>query len=191
MNQAQWEAIINCDAAFDGEFFYGVKTTRIFCRPSCRSRAPIPENVSLFSTVGAALDDGFRPCKRCKPDEHYLNPDAALVEATKTVITRRLEERLTLEVVAAELAISPYHLHRVFRRSTGITPADYLLRKRIETAKEALRTEPKRSITDIALAVGFRTASHFSTVFHRETGQKPSDFRQYAISTVEQPNLRT
>lgn len=182
MNEELWHAIVNCETTFDGEFFYGVITTRIFCRPSCRSRTPIRENVRIFSSVDEALLTGFRPCKRCRPDEYGLGPDEELVQAAKQIVNQHFEEPLTLDILAAELCISPYHLHRVFRRSTGTTPGDYILHTRIESAKEALRIEPQRTITDIALAVGFLSASHFSTVFQRKTGQTPTDFRVYAVN---------
>lgn len=180
MNEELWRAIVNCETTFDGQFFYGVITTEIFCRPSCRSRTPIPKNVRIFSSVDEALAAGFRPCKRCRPDASHVGPDEELVQAAKQVINRRYEEPLTLDTLAMELAISPYHLHRVFKRSTGITPAEYVVHKRIESAKEALRVEPQRTITDIALSIGFRSASHFSTVFQRKTGHRPTKYREQA-----------
>jgi AraC family transcriptional regulator of adaptative response / methylphosphotriester-DNA alkyltransferase methyltransferase len=176
MDEAQWKAIVNCDATFDGRFFYGVTTTGIFCRPSCRSRAPLPEHVRIFKSAGEAQAAGFRPCKRCRPDTP-LRPDEEMVHMVKAIVNRRFEEPLTLESLAQELSMSPYHLHRTFKRWTGVTPAEYLVAKRIEVAKEALRTEPLRTITDIALAVGFRSASHFSTVFRKMTGCSPKHYR--------------
>lgn len=186
VNDALWHAIVNCETTFDGEYLYGVITTGFFCRPSCRSRTPIPENVRIFLNIDAALAAGFRPCKRCRPDECRMGPDEELVQGAKQIIHQRFEEPLTLDILATELCISPYHLHRVFRRSTGTTPGDYILHTRIESTKEALRIEPQRTITGIALAVGFRSASHFSTAFQRKTGQTPTDFRVDAINRTGQ-----
>ncbi|WP_274433641.1 bifunctional transcriptional activator/DNA repair enzyme AdaA [Alicyclobacillus sp. ALC3] len=184
MNETLWHAIVNCETTFDGEFFYGVITTGIFCRPSCHSRTPIPENVRIFSSVDEALTAGFRPCKRCRPAEHRLAPHEELVQAAKQVIHQRYQEPLTLDILASELTISPYHLHRVFKRSTGITLADYVVHKRIEAAKEMICTNPQHTITDIALAVGFRSAAHFSTVFQRKTGHTPTEYREQAETQI-------
>ncbi len=120
---------------------------------------------------------GFRPCKRCRPDEYTLAPDEELVLSAKEIIEQRYQDPLTLGTLARELSISPYHFHRVFKRLTGTTPADYVLDKRLQVAKEALCTELCRTVTDIAIEVGFRSTSYFSTVFQRETGYSPSDYR--------------
>jgi AraC family transcriptional regulator of adaptative response / methylphosphotriester-DNA alkyltransferase methyltransferase len=177
VDEALWRAIVNCETTFDGRYFYAVITTGIFCRPSCRSRIPRPENVRIFRSVDEARAAGFRPCKRCLPDERPHGPDAALVEDAKSIIEQRYHEPLTLHMLARELTISPYHLHRVFKRLTGLTPAEFIFQRRICAAENALRTQSSQSITEIALAVGFRSASHFSTVFQKATGHSPKDYR--------------
>lgn len=176
MDDALWKAIVNCEATFDGRFFYGLISTRIFCRPSCRSRTPLRENVRIFESVEDARGAGFRPCKRCRPDA--LGPDEELVQSAIEVLKQRYRDKLPLDVLARELTISPYHLHRVFKRLTGTTPAHYLLERRLQVAEEALRSESFRSITDIALEAGFRSMSHFSTTFQKKTGHSPSDYRK-------------
>lgn len=168
---------MDCDTTFDGKFFYGVITTGIFCRPSCRSRTPLPENIRIFQRINEAILAGFRACKRCRSDRFSLGPNEELVQAAVAILNRRYQEPLTLDTLARELSISPYHLHRVFKGCMGITPAEYVLDKRIHTAKELLRTEATRTITDIAMVVGFRSSAHFSTVFQRVTGHSPSDYR--------------
>ncbi|UOF90048.1 bifunctional transcriptional activator/DNA repair enzyme AdaA [Fodinisporobacter ferrooxydans] len=185
MDKALWRAIINCDTTFDGEYYYAVKTTGIFCRPSCRSRTPRPENVLIFNSVNEAKAAGFRPCKRCRPDESPLGPDATLVEHAKSIIELRYHEPLTLNTLAQNLKISPYHLHRVFKRLTGFTLAECIFQRRIHAAEEALRTEPFRTVTEIALAVGFRSLSHFSTVFRKTLMQSPSDYRTLHMTGQE------
>ncbi|WP_067934255.1 bifunctional transcriptional activator/DNA repair enzyme AdaA [Alicyclobacillus kakegawensis] len=191
MDESLWRAIVRCEPTFDGQFFYGVVTTRVFCRPSCRSRTPLPENVRIFTSVDDAIAAGFRPCKRCRPDEDPLGPDEALVECAKRVMDRRYPAPLRLGDIARELAVSPYHLHRVFRRVAGTTPAAYLLQTRVEAAKRALVTECGRPITDIALAVGFQSASHFSTTFRRVVGCSPSRYRALHVrSQAEQEVAR-
>ncbi|MCL6633215.1 MAG: bifunctional transcriptional activator/DNA repair enzyme AdaA [Alicyclobacillus herbarius] len=179
VDDALWEAIVNCEPTFDGQFFYAVISTGIFCRPSCRSRTPLRENVRIFRSVEDARAAGFRPCKRCRPDA--LGPDEELVQSAIEIMEQRYQDPLTLDTLARELAISPYHLHRIFKRLTGTTPADYVLDKRLRVAKEALRNERYRTVTDIAMGVGFRSTSHFSTVFRKETGYSPSDYREFHL----------
>lgn len=163
--------------AAEGAYVYGVTSTGIFCRPSCRSRAPKPEHVRLFRTPAEALAAGFRPCKRCRPDAGPYDPDAALAEAAKAVIRQRFRERLTLGSLAQTLAVSPYHLHRVFKRVTGMTPGRFLLLSRIQAAEEALRAGTGVSVASVAQAVGFQSPSHFTTVFRRATGLTPTAYR--------------
>ncbi len=177
MDERLWRAIVNCETAFDGQYVYGVVTTGVFCRPSCRSRTPKTENVRIFHSSDQAQNAGFRACKRCRPDGHPRGPDEALVQGAITVLNQRYTDLLTLDALALELAVSPYHLHRVFKRVTGVTPADYVHDRRIQAAKEALRAGSRPTVTDIALAVGFRSLSHFSTVFKRATGYSPSGYR--------------
>ena len=94
------------------------------------------------------------------------------------IMEQRYQDSLTLDTLAQELAISPYHLHRVFKRLTGTTPAGYILDRRLRVAQEALCSEPSRTVTDIAMEAGFRSTSHFSTVFQKETGFSPSNYRK-------------
>jgi AraC family transcriptional regulator, regulatory protein of adaptative response / methylphosphotriester-DNA alkyltransferase methyltransferase len=175
MNEEVWEAIINCDSAYDGKFFYGVDTTKIFCRPSCKSRNPKRENVRVFSSIEEAVSANFRPCKRCRPD-HMRWPDEDLVQRVVKLIENRYQEVLTLSNLANVLYVSPYHLHRTFKRVVGQTPADYLRTTRLKAAQKLL-TETEKTITDIAIAVGFPNVAHFSTVFQKQFGVAPSAYR--------------
>jgi AraC family transcriptional regulator of adaptative response / methylphosphotriester-DNA alkyltransferase methyltransferase len=177
VDAALWRAIVNCDPTFDGQYVYAVTTTGIFCRPSCRSRTPKPENVRIFHSPDEALAAGFRPCKRCRPEENAFGPEAALVEQAKAIIEQRYPEPLTLGTLAKQLSVSPCHLHRMFKRWTGITPAKYILKQRLQAAEAALRTDSPSSITEVALAVGFRSASHFTAVFRKATGYTPTEYR--------------
>jgi AraC family transcriptional regulator of adaptative response / methylphosphotriester-DNA alkyltransferase methyltransferase len=182
MDEALWRAIVNCETTFDGKYYYGVITTGIFCRPSCRSRTPNIRNVRIFRSFDEAIASGFRPCKRCRPDKRLHGPDAEIVENVKKIIENRYYEKLTLAQLSSEVAISPYHLHRIFKRFTGMTPAEYVLQVRIEAAKQALNKQRYSTITEIALALGFNSISHFSSVFKKLTGQTPSDYRQSQLN---------
>lgn len=184
MDEQLWDAIVNCKATFDGRYYYGVITTGIYCRPSCRSRTPSRENVLVFGSISEAAAHGFRPCKRCCPDDDSQGPDAALIELAKKIIEQRYQDALTLKVLARELAISPYHLHRTFKRLTGTTPAGYVLAIRLQAAKAALRSEATKSVTDAARTAGFRSATHFSTMFRQKTGYSPSRYRAAHITNA-------
>lgn len=177
MTEERWRAIVACDGRYDGQFVYGVTTTGVFCRPSCRSKTPVRRNVVVFASPGEALDRGFRPCKRCRPDRASVpTPGGDLVFAAVHLLEDHFAEELSLREVAARLYVSPFHLHRLFRRALNLSPAQYLLRRRIEAAKTLLR-ESDLSITAIALNVGFKSPAHFSAVFRRETGSRPSAYR--------------
>lgn len=182
MLEEQWNAIIHCDSSYDGQFLYAVKTTGIFCRPSCKSRDPKRDNVLILMTVDAATEVGFRACKRCRPDQ-FRWPAEDLVHKTKEYIEAHYGESLTLGAIAAALHINQYHLHHVFKRLIGTTPVEYLLQKRLSEAKRLLGAQ-KLNITEVALAVGFVNAAHFSTVFRKQLGQSPSDYRNRARSTL-------
>jgi AraC family transcriptional regulator of adaptative response / methylphosphotriester-DNA alkyltransferase methyltransferase len=183
MTEEMWEAIITCDPTYDGSFFYGVKTTGIFCRPSCKSKNPKREHVLVFSSIQEAASANFRPCKRCRPTDLYL-PDEELVQNAVELIECRYHETLTLQVLADQLHISPYHLHRTFKRITGHTPAEHIRTTRLTQAKKLL-VETDQAITDIAMAVGFSNVGHFSTVFQKQCGFTPSAYRRQLDYTTK------
>ncbi|MFC4810345.1 bifunctional transcriptional activator/DNA repair enzyme AdaA [Paenibacillus sp. GCM10023250] len=174
-SDAQWTAIVGCDAAHDGAFYYGVSTTRIFCRPSCKSREPMREHVRIFNIAADAAQAGFRPCKRCKPDGLRL-PDEEWVDAIAESIRAHYPERITLDALAEQQHVSPYHLQRTFKRVWGESPADYLLRVRIEAAKTLLR-ETAAAIAEVGGDVGMPNAAHFATAFQKAAGCTPTQYR--------------
>ncbi|WP_232463336.1 bifunctional transcriptional activator/DNA repair enzyme AdaA [Tumebacillus avium] len=175
MQDHQWQAIIDCDATADGQFYYGVLTTGIFCRPSCKSRTPKRENVRIFATSDDAITHGLRACKRCRPEETV--PQNELAQAVLQLLESRYAAPLTLQTLADHLHISPYHLQRTFKKATGQTPAEALTQIRISAARQLL-TSTDLPLTTIALQVGYQNLSHFSYVFHKETGTTPSDYRR-------------
>ncbi|MBL0387223.1 methylphosphotriester-DNA--protein-cysteine methyltransferase family protein [Tumebacillus sp. ITR2] len=177
MEERQWQAIEACDSGSDGEFYYGVRTTGVYCRPSCKSRTPKRENVRVFGTTDEAVNQGFRPCKRCRPEElAWRGAGEEVVALVKGLMQARFAEALSLELLAEEVKMSPHHVHRVFKRETGQTPGEFLLEVRMRAAKELLRTT-EWSVTEVAGQVGFVNLSHFSTVFHEQTGQTPTQYR--------------
>ncbi|OME17927.1 AraC family transcriptional regulator [Paenibacillus odorifer] len=176
MTEEQWQAILQNDVAYNDIFFYAVKTTGIFCRPSCKSKAPNRENACVFQNAEQALAAGFRPCKRCKPTGERL-PDKEWVAVMTEYIDHNYMAPLSLETLAEVCHGSPYHLHRTFKKVTGITPVDYIQQKRIAKASEYLLTT-EQAVAEIALRVGLPNTAYFITLYKKKTGYTPTQFRQ-------------
>ncbi|WP_338210648.1 bifunctional transcriptional activator/DNA repair enzyme AdaA [Lactiplantibacillus paraxiangfangensis] len=174
--KCQWQAIQTNDDRADGQFYYGVMSTGIFCRPSCKSRLPLQRNVQIFETPTAAVEAGLRPCKRCRPTGDLVSPDVWVAEI-KTIIEHHYAENLTLTELASLAHGAPYYLHHVFRRTTGLTPLAYLQQVRLRRAQELLRTTTW-TVREIAQRCGFRSPSYFSTQFKTSIGQTPREFRE-------------
>lgn len=136
---ACWQAVVARDARLDGIFVYAVRSTGIFCRPGCRSRAPKHENVLFFRGAQEALEAGFRPCKRCRPQQ-VLPPDEreALIAGARELI-EQAKVPLTLAELGKALNVSPWHLQRLFKAATGLTPRAYAAALRLERLKDGLR----------------------------------------------------
>ncbi|MEI4802608.1 bifunctional transcriptional activator/DNA repair enzyme AdaA [Bacillus sp. NPDC077411] len=176
MTNEKWQAIIDNDASYNNQFFYAVKTTGIFCKPSCKSRVPKKENVRIFPNAEQALRANFRPCKRCKPTNVRL-PDNEWMTLITEYIDKNFTEKLTLETLSGIAHGSPYHLHRTFKKIKGITPVEYIQQVRLNAAKEYL-IQTNKAIADIAICVGMANTPYFITLFKKKTGQTPAQFRQ-------------
>jgi AraC family transcriptional regulator of adaptative response/methylated-DNA-[protein]-cysteine methyltransferase len=135
-DEARWEAVLGREAAADGVFYYGVRTTGVYCRPTCPARRPKREHVAFYETPEAAERAGLRPCRRCHPDE---------VAEWQRVVAR-VQELLdsgagvpSLAALGAAVGLSPGHLQRVFKRATGLSPRQYAASRRAERLRDALR----------------------------------------------------
>lgn len=176
LSEEQWEAILSNDKSYDGQFYYAVMTTGIFCRPSCKSRPPKLENVRIFQTADQALTEQFRPCKRCKPTGQSL-PDDEWIAIVTDYIDRNYMENLTLERLAEICHGSPYHLHRTFKRMKEITPVEYIQITRVAKAQEYL-VQTDKAIANVGDLIGIRNTSYFITLFKKMTGFTPLHYRQ-------------
>ncbi|SDK00315.1 bifunctional transcriptional activator/DNA repair enzyme AdaA [Sediminibacillus albus] len=171
-----WKAISNNDSDFDNEFYYGVKTTKIFCRPSCKSRVPNKNNVYIFKEAQSALELGFRPCKRCKPD-NLLLPNEEWVEIICEWMDKNFQDDITLNSLSEIFHSSPFHLQRTFNKVKGESPLAYLQKKRLTTAAKKLK-DTNYPIQLISSEVGFPNNSYFSTVFKKYYQVTPNNYRK-------------
>src|SRR6266542_3251431 len=153
----RWAAVLGRDARAEGEFLYAVRTTGVYCRPTCQSRMPRRENVAFFESAREAERAGFRACKRCGPEK--AAPEVPHAEAVARAC-RRIESATkapTLEELAEEAGLSPFHFQRVFKRSVGVTPKQYAAAKREQRLRAQLR--PGAAVTDAIYDVGYGSGS--------------------------------
>ena len=188
-DEEMWKAVSDCDASCDGKFFYGVKTTGIYCRPSCKSKLPKRENIVFFKTREEAEKAGFRPCKRCRPDLLQYDPALELSEKTKELLDRHFSDRLQLGRNMKEMGVSRKHLTQVFKQKYDITPSEYLIQVRIAASKQLL--QDGLDITDTAGAAGYENLSEFYDHFRRQTGMTPARYRQIFADNISRSVLDT
>ncbi|MDF2636595.1 MAG: Ada metal-binding protein [Pelosinus sp.] len=178
LEKEQWKAVEQCDSKYDGAFFYAVKTTGIVCRPSCKSKVPNRDNVSFFTTLDDALRQGYRICKRCRPDlgAQYM-PELELVKTACDIMKQEYFNLILLRELPLRLNVSSSHFQRMFKKIVSRTPKKYLSTLRIEKAIELLDSSTM-SIMDISLEVGFASLSSFYLAFRAEMVCSPSEYRR-------------
>jgi len=169
------EAVRRRDRAYDGRFVYAVRTTGVYCKPSCASRPARPENLSFHVNPAAAEAAGFRPCKRCRPDRQATAPHQVAIERACKLI-RASEEPLSLAALAKAVGMSPYHFHRVFKKATGVTPKAFAAASRAERTNKQLQTAP--TVTEAIYAAGFNSASRFYENANARLGMTPGQLRR-------------
>jgi AraC family transcriptional regulator of adaptative response/methylated-DNA-[protein]-cysteine methyltransferase len=172
----RYEAMRARDAAWDGRFFTCVHTTGIYCRPSCPARHPHRQNLHYVSTAAEARREGYRPCKRCRPDD-ALGPQQHRA-ATVAAIADRIaasDEPLSLDALAAEAGMSRFHFHRTFRELTGVTPKAYQAEVRRKRMQDTLAAAP--SVTHGVYDAGFAPGGRFYATAQDTIGMTPRTFR--------------
>jgi AraC family transcriptional regulator, regulatory protein of adaptative response / methylated-DNA-[protein]-cysteine methyltransferase len=171
----RWQAVMARDPRADGTFYYSVQTTGVYCRPSCASRRPNPKNVRFHRTTAAAERAGFRPCRRCRPDQPRVDQRHA---ATIAAICRSIDvsrEPLPLATLARRARLSPYHFHRVFKAVTGVTPRAYAAARRAMRVQGALKRS--RTVTQAIYDAGFNSGGRFYETSSDVLGMTPTDYR--------------
>src|SRR5438270_7405484 len=173
----RWQAVLAHDRRFDGRFFYGVKSTGIYCRPSCPSRRPKSETgVQFFADHVTAEIAGFRACQRCRPRE--VSAQIAMVERVSAILRNRADERVTLEEHAATVGVSPFHLQRNFKRFTGLSSRAYQEAQRNELFKQQLRSNDSASVAEAVYAVGYGSSSRAYEESSARLGMTPAQYRR-------------
>lgn len=177
----RWALVVNRDAAADGSFYFSVRTTGVYCRPSCPSRRARPENVRFHLTRADAENAGFRPCMRCRPGQPTLAQLHAEMVADACRIIEEAETAPQLEGLAARMGLSKYHFHRIFRQVTGLTPHQYARAQR----SQRVQVELTRSgtVTEAIYEAGYGTSSRFYEEANGVLGMTPVDYRQGGIDT--------
>lgn len=171
---SRWQAVISRDARADGKFFYSVRTTGVYCRPSCASRRARPENVRFHTTAAAAERAGFRACKRCKPDQPIAAPHADKIAAACRLIASS-DITPVLEALARKVGLSPFHFHRLFKAQTGLTPRAFAAAHQAKRVRGALARGT--NVTDAIHEAGFSSGSRFYEKSSEVLGMTPTAFR--------------
>lgn len=174
-DDAQWEGILRKDAQLDGTYLFAVKTTGIYCRPSCPSRTPKRVNVAFYATTQLARDAGFRACLRCAPDgpsKRQLQTQAIL-QACR--IIEASPERISLHELAAQVNLSPHHFHRIFKDVTGVTPLDYHKARQISQIGQSLKSTA--SVTEAIYDAGFSSSGRFYENTNAMLGMTPKAYK--------------
>lgn len=175
-DDARWAAVERRDRAADGAFYYAVETTGVYCRPGCAARLPRRDNVRFYSTAGEAERAGFRPCKRCRPDQPALAERHAEAVARACRLIETAEEAPDLDALAAAAGMSRFHFHRTFKAVTGVTPKAYAAAHRAKRVREAL--PHSTSVTEAIYDGGFNSSGRFYANSADVLGMAPARFRR-------------
>jgi AraC family transcriptional regulator, regulatory protein of adaptative response / methylated-DNA-[protein]-cysteine methyltransferase len=177
----RWAAIVARDPQADGRFYYAVTTTGVYCRPSCAARLARPEHVSFHASCTDAEQAGFRPCKRCQPDQpSRLQQYAAKVTEACRII-EQAEQVPSLEQLAARVGVSSYHFHRIFKQITGVTPKEYATAQREQRLRRQLGASD--SVTAAIFDAGYQSNSRFYEKADRVLGMTPTSYRTGGANT--------
>jgi AraC family transcriptional regulator of adaptative response/methylated-DNA-[protein]-cysteine methyltransferase len=172
-----WEAVETRDKSLAGVFFYGVTTTKVFCKPGCASRTPNLKNVRFYQTAEEAQADGLRACLRCKPLDNATDTARKTFRQVCAYIRKNLDNRqaLKLESLSRRFGLSTFHFQRTFKTTVGVSPRQYVEAIRMETLKENLKTNV--SVTGAIYNAGFASSSRVYERVDTRLGMTPHEYR--------------
>src|SRR5258705_9686606 len=171
----RWARIVARDRAAEGQFWYSVSTTGVYCRPSCPSRTANPKNVQLHDSLESAKATGFRSCRRCNPDGPSIEAENAALVAQACRIIEESEEEPSLEELADAIGRSPSYFHRLFKATTGLTPKDYAVAHRAKKVRQGLASG--NTVTEAIYDAGFSSSGRFYEKPTDMLGMTPSQYR--------------
>jgi AraC family transcriptional regulator of adaptative response/methylated-DNA-[protein]-cysteine methyltransferase len=174
-DEERWAAVVRRDRAADGTFYYSVRTTGIYCRPSCAARLARREHVRFHATCEEAEQAGFRPCKRCRPTEPALAKQHAAAVARACRLIEAAEDMPNLDGLAAAAGMSRFHFHRVFKTLTGVTPKAYAAAHRAQRVRDELSRA--NTVTEAIYGAGFHSNGRFYATSSQLLGMTPTNFR--------------
>lgn len=176
-DEQRWAAVQQRDGGADEVFWYSVRSTGVYCRPSCAARPALRKNVAFHDSRAAAEQAGFRPCLRCKPDQPPLaeRQAAVVAQACRLIDEAEVDAALDLDSLASAVGVSRFHFHRMFKAVTGITPKAYANAARARRVQQGLAAQA--SVTDALYAAGFNSSGRFYAQSPAVLGMKPTAFR--------------
>jgi AraC family transcriptional regulator of adaptative response/methylated-DNA-[protein]-cysteine methyltransferase len=178
-----WQAVSDKDSRFNGAFVFGVSSTMIYCRPSCPARLPRRDRVAFFAGPTEAERAGYRACLRCRPRlGAEVDPGAELVMRACHLIETISGDRLSLAELGASLGVSPFHLQRIFKKRTGMSPRQYALARRLERFKTSIKEG--QSVTDSIYEAGYGSSSRLYEQAGAQLGMTPATYRRGGKGTM-------
>jgi AraC family transcriptional regulator of adaptative response/methylated-DNA-[protein]-cysteine methyltransferase len=171
----RWQAVSQRRKSADGTFVYAVKSTGVYCRPSCSARLALRKNVEFYATPRQAEQAGYRPCKRCQPNQSVPTDDHSAAVALACRLIDKSDRPPSLKTLAGSVGISPWHFHRIFKSFTGLTPKAYALARRAGRVRTELAT--RRSVTSAIFNAGFNSSGRFYSQSRDILGMKPAVFK--------------
>lgn len=180
-HDARWASIVAREPEADGQFYYSVQTTGVYCRPSCAARLPRPEHVRFHATCKDAEQAGFRPCRRCKPDQASPAEQYAATITESCRLIEASEETPCLDQLAHHAGLSTSHFHRQFKAITGLTPKAYAVAHRAKRVRREL--DRSHTVTEAIYDAGYNSDGRFYEASNEILGMTPSSYRAGGAKT--------
>jgi AraC family transcriptional regulator, regulatory protein of adaptative response / methylated-DNA-[protein]-cysteine methyltransferase len=180
-DDAKWSAVLNRDANADDAFVYAVRTTQVYCRPSCPARRPRRENAEFHADAASAERAGYRACQRCRPREPSVADRHRQSVADACRLIETSDGLPSLDELARAARLSRFHFHRVFRSVTGLTPKAYFVARRADRARQALAQ--RDTVTEAIYDAGFNSSGRFYAGSNRMLGMTPAAYRAGGLGT--------